>query len=65
MSKQNIEISFPILVPLCLIFITLKLCHVITWSWWLVLSPLILPLGIWLFGLLVYLSYLVIKHLKI
>ncbi len=25
---------------LALIFITLKLCNVITWSWWLVLLPL-------------------------
>ncbi len=26
-------------LPLTLIFITLKLCHQIDWSWWLVLSP--------------------------
>ena len=25
---------------LTVVFITLKLCHVITWSWWWVLSPL-------------------------
>ena len=25
---------------LCLIFITLKLTHVINWSWWIVLSPI-------------------------
>lgn len=25
---------------LCLIFITLKLTHVIDWSWWIVLSPI-------------------------
>ena len=25
---------------LTLIFITLKLCHIIDWSWWLVLLPL-------------------------
>jgi len=28
---------------LSLIFITLKLMEVITWSWWLVLLPLYLP----------------------
>lgn len=28
---------------LLIIFITLKLCKVITWSWWWVLSPLWLP----------------------
>ena len=31
---------------LTLIFITLKLTEVITWSWWLVLAPLWVPLGI-------------------
>jgi len=25
---------------LCLIFITLKLCNVINWSWWFVMMPL-------------------------
>lgn len=31
---------------LLIIFITLKLMGIISWSWWLVLSPLIIPLGI-------------------
>ena len=31
--------SFPIFGILGLIFITLKLCHVIDWSWWWVLAP--------------------------
>ncbi len=31
---------------LALIFITLKLCEVIAWSWWLVLLPLYGPLGL-------------------
>lgn len=42
---------------LTLIFIVLKLCKVITWSWWWVLSPiwiwglaLVLILLIWMFG---------------
>ena len=30
---------FPILGVLGLIFITLKLCGVISWSWWWVLAP--------------------------
>ena len=25
---------------LCLIFITLKLTHVIDWSWWIILAPI-------------------------
>lgn len=31
---------------LTIVFITLKLCEVITWSWWWVVSPLWIPLAI-------------------
>lgn len=39
MTKEN---SFP--TVLFLIFLVLKLCHQITWSWWWVTSPLWIPL---------------------
>ena len=29
-----------------IVFITLKLCNVIDWSWWWVLSPLLLSCGL-------------------
>ncbi len=32
---------------LTILFITLKLCEVITWSWWWVLSPLWISIGLW------------------
>lgn len=32
---------------LLLVFIVLKLCKIITWSWWWVLSPLWIPLGLY------------------
>ena len=32
--------NFPFLAILGLIFITLKLCSVISWSWWWVLAPI-------------------------
>lgn len=46
-----------ILGQLLLIFIVLKLCGIITWSWWLVLLPilpwvLMIVFGIFLFWLL-------------
>ena len=31
---------------LTIVFIVLKLCHVIGWSWWWVLSPVLIPLGV-------------------
>lgn len=52
--------------PLALLFITLKLMGYITWSWWWVLSPVWLPLGIVivlcaLAGLLVVVADLISK----
>lgn len=35
--KNQKGISFPFILGL--LFLTLKLTHVITWSWWLVLLP--------------------------
>lgn len=40
---------------LTIVFITLKLTHVITWSWWWVLSPLWISIGLFVFFLLIIL----------
>ena len=45
-SKQVDPVGFPILGVLGLIFITLKLCGVIAWSWWWVLAPFWIPVVI-------------------
>lgn len=45
---------------LTIVFITLKLAGVITWSWWLVFLPMIISFGLWLIimlGVLIYLAY--------
>lgn len=31
---------------LTIVFITLKLTHFINWSWWWVLSPILIPIGL-------------------
>ncbi len=31
---------------LAIVFITLRLCKVITWSWWWVLAPIWIPLAV-------------------
>lgn len=46
MSKVEVSNSFPFLSILTLIFITLKLTGYIDWSWFWVLSPLVIPLGL-------------------
>lgn len=44
---------FPFQSILLLIFITLKLCGVIAWSWWWVMAPLWIPIALaLLFGIL-------------
>lgn len=42
---------------LLLLFVALKLCGVITWSWWWVLSPFWIPLGLVLAFFLVCLAF--------
>ena len=46
---------------LLVVFIVLKLCKVINWSWWWVLSPFWIPLIIWLILLIIVLIY-ELKH---
>jgi hypothetical protein len=47
---------------LFLIFLTLKLCKVISWSWWWVTSPLWLPLVL---TLIVFGIVLLVAHIKV
>ena len=44
MIKDGKGLSF--FEVLQIVFIVLKLCNVINWSWWWVLSPSLIPLGI-------------------
>ena len=48
MSNQNNSTSGGIGFAglLTIVFITLKLCNVIVWSWWWVLSPIWISLGL-------------------
>ena len=45
-EEKNHFLNIGYFAILSLIFITLKLCHVIAWSWFWVLSPLIIPVVI-------------------
>lgn len=56
MTKQN---AFPSL--LLLLFIALKLTGCIGWSWWWVLSPALIPLGLGMLGLVLY---IVARHFE-
>lgn len=49
---------------LLLVFIVLKLCKVINWSWWWVLSPFWIPLGLVIILLLISVIIKLIIKLK-
>ena len=58
-TKISVQLgSFPTLLTIA--FIVLKLCNVITWSWWWVLAPLWIPPAIVALGLLfIFILYMV------
>jgi len=55
-NTNSISAGFPTL--LLITFIILKLCNVIAWSWFWVLSPFWIPLGIAAICLLIYLVFM-------
>lgn len=53
-NKSNNGVS--LLGVLQIVFIVLKLCNLIDWSWWCVLVPTFIGFGIWLIVLIVILG---------
>lgn len=45
-SQQQANNGITFLGLLQIVFITLKLCNVITWSWWWVMAPLWMPIAL-------------------
>ena len=46
-----------------IVFITLKLCGVIDWEWWLVLAPIWVPMAIALIVLLFMFFWAIVKEI--
>lgn len=46
---------------LTIVFVILKLCDVISWSWWWVLSPLWIDLGLSLIVIIAFVIYEIYK----
>lgn len=61
-TTASVKASVSFTELLLLAFIVLKLCGVITWSWWWVLSPFWIPLAISVACLLIYLAMLGIER---
>lgn len=47
---------------LFIVFLVLKLCNVIDWSWWWVTSPIWIPVGLCLFGFLIGIAIIWFKR---
>ena len=47
---------------LTIAFIVLKLCRVIDWSWWWILSPIWIPILFALVSVFILLIYMIIKN---
>lgn len=64
-ASQNATVNVPILGLFTLLFVALKLTHVITWSWLWVLAPSWIPLAILVVFILVVgagaLAYALVK----
>lgn len=60
-NKSRISIQLGGLPTLLTVaFVVLKLCNVIAWSWWWVLSPIWIPVAVIALGLLfVFILYMV------
>lgn len=59
-KKINIDLGF--FTVLTLIFITLKLCKVINWSWIWVLAPMWIPVGLIIFIVGIYIIVMKVKR---
>ena len=59
-SKSSNGIGFTGL--LTVVFITLKLCHVIDWSWWWVLAPIWISISLVLIVLAIALAAYASRH---
>ena len=60
-SNQTVTTSFPIASILAIVFVVLKLTNNISWSWWWVVSPIWIPLGLIAILFVIVFIFLLIK----
>jgi len=53
-AKPSITVSFGAFFPIFLVFLVLKLTNTVDWSWFWVVSPLIVPFALVILWLVVY-----------
>lgn len=60
-TKVNVSGGISFLGLLTIVFIVLKLTGVISWSWWLVLLPTLIPIGIVVLFVILWLVLCLLK----
>mgnify|MGYP003618983259 CR=1 FL=1 len=60
-NNKMMNVSFPFPGLLTIAFVVLKLCKVITWSWWWVLCPMWIPIAILIIIAIIYIILLAIR----
>lgn len=64
MSSESKTVSISSSFLLFLVFLVLKLTHVLDWSWWWVTSPLWIPFGIVIVFVTIVSIIVIITHKK-
>ena len=54
-TKTLISFNFGWSFVLFLVFMTLRLCEVVDWSWWWITAPLWVPLALWIAVVIIWL----------
>lgn len=64
-KNSTTVVSMPFCSLLSIAFIVLKLCNVINWSWWWVLSPLWIPIAaFFVLALILFVSLVIVAGIK-
>lgn len=61
-NKTGMSLS-GICITVFLVFLVLKLTHTISWSWWAVCMPLIIPAGLFLLIFIIALIAVVVREI--
>ena len=64
MDKNSGSSGLGLSSVLTIIFVVLKLVGVITWSWWWVLSPILIDIGLTIIVLVIYAIYVAHENKK-
>ena len=63
-NETHVSVLTPLLIAMSICFAVLKLANIISMSWWLVATPIMVAVGIWLVIIVVILIVNLIEKIK-